>query len=252
MQLSLKAASLKKDQIHLSSPHPLASFEFNAAVAEVFDDMVHRSVPFYAEVQAMQLDLLARCVGEEGALCDLGCSTGTLLARIQQDERLRFRELVGVDDSQAMLAQAKAKLRATPERLPLRLLRADLLDCPLPPSSALLMNYTLQFIRPPARPALLARLCQTLVPGGLLLLSEKVLGETAFTSRLAQEMYLLHKRRQGYSDLEIARKRDQLEHVLVPYKVSEQVQLLQQAGFAEVELFFKWHNFAAFLAIKRP
>ncbi|MCB1051278.1 MAG: carboxy-S-adenosyl-L-methionine synthase CmoA [Acidobacteria bacterium] len=239
-----------KDELFKKQQTKLSEFEFNGDVAQVFDDMVDRSIPFYASVQDMQIDFLEHFQQPEGCFYDLGCSTASLIARIQSDNRISFRELIGIDGSSAMLEKAQSRLVQAPQRLAWRLSCADLKTCQFSDAAAVVLDYTLQFVRPLYRPTLLAQIYRDLRPGGVLLLSEKVLEETGFMSRLFQEMYLQFKRRKGYSDLEIAQKRDKLEHVLVPYKVSEQIELLKHAGFEHVEMFFKWHNFASFIAVK--
>ena len=114
----------------------------------------------------------------------------------------------------------------------------------------IVMNYTLQFIRPLDRPAVLQQCFDGLNLGGILVLSEKILEQSGMTSRLFNDMYYRYKRRMGYSELEISRKREQLENVLVPYKVDEYIELLKSVGFDHVGMFFKWHNFASFIAIR--
>ena len=85
---------------------------------------------------------------------------------------------------------------------------------------------------------------------GLLLLVEKVLGEGSMFNRLFIERYYDVKRRKGYSELEISQKREALENVLIPYQLQENRELLLQAGFPEVDVFFKWYNFCGFVAVK--
>src|SRR4029450_5736475 len=109
-------------------------------------------------------------------------------------------------------------------------------------ASVALMVLTLQFVRPLNRESLLAGLCRGVNEGGCLLLVEKVLGEVPTFNRLFIGHYHELKRRKGYSELEIAQKREALENVLVPYSLEENKQLLRRAGFRHVDVFFKWYN----------
>ena len=54
----------------------------------------------------------------------------------------------------------------------------------------------------------------------------------------------------GYSAEEIERKRLSLEGVLVPVTARMNEDLLRSAGFDQVDCFWRWANFAGWLAIR--
>jgi len=194
---------------------------------------------------------LARHFAQKGsAVYDLGCSTGTLLRNlvraIPAKQKIRF---VGLDNSSAMLNKARGKLKGHLKRC--ELVEADLEgDFELSGASVVIMNYTLQFIPPKRRSAMLKKIYKGLRPGGGLILIEKVRGESDGLNDLFVERYHTYKQSQGYSKLEIAKKREALENVLVPLKPGKNLDLLASAGFRQVDVFFKWFNFAGFLAVK--
>ncbi|HEU4624073.1 MAG TPA: carboxy-S-adenosyl-L-methionine synthase CmoA [Steroidobacteraceae bacterium] len=228
-------------------------FTFDQKVAAVFDDMVSRSVPFYGELQRMLSDLSLQFLPEQdGKVCDLGCSTGTTLDLILSNPGCPpTAHAYGIDNAQAMLDQAREKLATHVGAQRVTLIKADLDDeLQLPPVNVVLMNWTLQFVRPIHREGLLKRIHAALRPGGALLMAEKVLVEDSLLNRLYIELYYRYKARQGYTAEEIQRKRESLENVLVPYRVEENVQLLQRCGFSTVDTCFRWFNWAAFVAIK--
>ncbi len=239
-----------RDELFRKPVRALTDFEFNEDVAAVFDDMLSRSIPFYDEVHRMIVDFVEAFYQPQSALIDLGCSTGATLAKIADDSQVDIHRFVGVDDSEPMLDRARQRFSDHPLASRIVWQNTDLRQVELEDPSVVIMNYTLQFVRPMYRQSVVNRIYQSLRPGGILIVSEKVLEQSTAISRLFIEMYWTFKRRQGYSDLEISRKREQLENVLVPYKVDEQLELLAQAGFGEAEIFFKWHNFASFIAIK--
>jgi tRNA (cmo5U34)-methyltransferase len=244
--------SMEKDSLFRQPMKQVSDFEFNADVANVFDDMLNRSIPFYGAIQQMIADFVDHFYIEGTRVYDLGCSTGSMMVALAQQVP-RIKEIVGVDTSSAMIEkciQRKADLHGQLEPR-LTFLQEDLRQAELEHASAIIMNYTLQFVRPLYREKVVRRLYDALEPGGVLLLSEKVLEKSTDLSRLFIEMYYRFKRRQGYSDLEISQKREMLENVLIPYQVDEQVELLNSCGFSNVEIFFKWHNFASFIAIKK-
>ena len=227
-------------------------FAFDAKVSLVFDDMVSRSVPYYAEVQRLQMELAIQFLPDAPSLVvDLGCSTGTTIDGIASHPacppKARF---FGVDNSPHMLAEARSKLAKHIEGGRIDLLEADVNAVEIPKCNVVLMNWKLQFIRPLYREAVLRRIYEALEPGGALFLSEKVLVSDSSLNRLYIDLYLRYKRSQGYSDEEIQRKREALENVLVPYRIDENRALLTKCGFTTVDEYFRWCNFASLVAIK--
>ncbi len=232
----------------------IVDFSFDAKVSLAFDDMVSRSVPFYAETQRLQTEMAVQFLPDADCLVvDLGCSTGTTLDLIASHPMCppgaRF---LGIDNSPHMLAEARAKLAPHIESGRATLLEADANAVEIPPCNVVLMNWTLQFIRPLYREAVVRRISDALAPGGALFLSEKILVSDSSLNRLYIDLYLQYKRTQGYSDEEIRRKREALENVLVPYRIDENRALLGRSGFSTVDEYFRWCNFVGIVAIKGP
>ncbi len=226
-------------------------FSFNDDVAEVFDDMLNRSVPFYGVVIDGMAQLLRRLVEPGSTVYDLGCSTGATLfelARRLPDMNLHF---VGMDNSPAMISKArrKAGMYAAPPAV--HFVEDDIITADLATPSAVICNYTLQFIRPLVRPQFIRRIHDALPPGGLLIISEKVISHHKRLNREFIGMYHQFKLQRGYSELEIAAKREALENVLIPFSIRENHDLLKEAGFDSVETFFQWFNFASLVAVKQ-
>ena len=233
----------------------IAAFRFDERVAHVFDDMIARSVPYYDEIQRMQAELVLDLLPEERSLtADLGCSTGTTIDRIVNHDRCPDSACFhGIDNSPHMLEEARVKLTDRIDSGQVELEEADLNAClQLPQCDVVLMNWTLQFVRPIHRQALIANIHSALRPGGALFLSEKVLVSDGLLNRLYIEHYLHYKAgRSGYSDEEIRNKREALENVLVPYRIEENYALLERCGFIAVDTYFRWFNFACMIAFKR-
>ena len=243
---------MKRDQLFAAQDRAIAEFDFGSATAEVFDDMLLRSIPLYTELQRMLGEMAATLAQPGSQLYDLGCSTGTTLATLDSSVAEGVT-LVGVDASPAMLAQAAERLAISKRQGRIRLQQADLNDgVVIENASLVLLNLTLQFIRPLRREPLLQQIRAGLRDNGALILVEKVLGNDSLYNRLFTGFYYDMKRRNGYSALEIANKREALENVLVPYRVDENIELLRRNGFTHVEIFFKWYNFAGLLAIAAP
>jgi tRNA (cmo5U34)-methyltransferase len=112
------------------------------------------------------------------------------------------------------------------------------------------MNYTLQFIPQAERTTLMEKIYQGLLPGGALIIAEKVLDSDARQETLFQSLHADFKRAQGYSDIEISQKRASLENVLISETLATHRARLESAGFREIAVWFHCYNFAALLAVK--
>lgn len=238
------------DQVYAIAQPEIADFSFNGTVAAVFDDMLARAVPFYTEIQRMVVEMCADFVQPGTLLVDLGCSTGATLAALDQTVPSGV-DFLGVDNSPHMLERAAKRLSKLSPGRKLDLQATDLnAGVAFDGASVALLVLTLQFIRPLRRAQLVADIHRGLNEQGALILIEKVLGEDSMFNRLFIKYYYDMKRRHGYSDLEIAQKREALENVLIPYKLLENRELLLQTGFRYVDVFFKWYNFCGIVAVK--
>lgn len=226
----------------------MKDFIFDKTVADHFDDMVSRSVPLYSELQRMVAELTGRFAQDGSTVVDLGCSTGTTLELLDDVLQGRGIRLVGIDNSKPMLEKAAVRLAG---RKSCELVQADVNDgLPDISASVVLMNWTLQFVRPLSRDAVIRDIHTKLLPGGCLVLLEKILCAESLLNRLYIDLHYDFKKREGYSASEIAAKRESLENVLVPYRVEENTTLLKRNGFGIVDVFFRWYNWAGFIAVK--
>lgn len=241
-----------RDQIFAEPAKRISDFDFGAKTAAVFDDMLGRSVPFYTEMQRMIGELASDYAAEGTSIYDLGCSTGTTMLKIAENiPRERNVRYVGVDYSPEMLEIAQRKLTESGFDRPFELECGDLNSgVRIDNASVVLLVLTLQFIRPLYRQRLIKSIHDGMTEKGALILVEKVLGENSEFNRLFIHHYYEMKRENGYSDLEIAQKREALENILVPYRLEENKELLREQGFRHVDVFFKWYNFCAIIATK--
>lgn len=241
---------MKQDDIYSKPLEVVKDFVFDKTVAEVFDDMINRSVPFYQEAQLSTALLVKRYASSNTKVYDLGCSTGTTLLELSNCLSDKSITLVGVDSSAAMLKQCKEKLQKYAPDKHIELQQAKLEDIEISSASVVILNWTLQFIPPENRSSVLKRIYNNLLHSGILLLSEKVKHDNKYSEKLFTDMYLDFKRNNSYSELEIAQKREALEQILIPLSISENIELLKQAGFSVVEVYLKFFNFACFLGVK--
>ena len=240
----------REDRLFAEAREMATDFRFDEKTAVVFDDMVARSVPFYDEIQRMTAELCVDFAQSGANLYDLGCATGTtfLLLDDMIAPDVRF---VGVDNSGDMLSEARQKLDNLASGRRVDLVEADLHSpFEMENASVVLLVLTLQFVRPLYREKLVRRIAGAIPENGALILVEKLTSGHTMLNRLFINYYYGYKKRNGYSEVEIAQKREALENVLIPYRVEENHALLHEAGFRHVEEFFRWYNFCGTVAVK--
>jgi tRNA (cmo5U34)-methyltransferase len=212
--------------------------------------MLQRSVPMYQECQDLSVHWCAKYAKPSTSVYDLGCSTGKFLLKLSEElKHPKNIKLIGLDNSVAMLKKAKETLKNSP--LSCTMVETDLnKNLSIENASVVVMNYTLQFIKLDNRLAILKSIYAGLDSGGSLILIEKVKSDIPDLNKTFIEFHHQFKEENGYSKLEISQKREALENVLIPWTVEQNSALIQSAGFATVDLFFKWNNFAGFIALK--
>ncbi|MFC1778922.1 carboxy-S-adenosyl-L-methionine synthase CmoA [Thermodesulfobacteriota bacterium] len=241
----------KQDEIYASPLNEIIDFDFDEKVAEVFPDMIQRSVPGYGTMIST-IGILAAKYAQPSSRCyDLGCSLGAVSLSMRQRINQPDCKIIAVDNSEAMVERGMELLASdSSSRVPVEMVCADIQDIAIENASVVVLNFTLQFIPLDHRLALITRIYQGLKPGGVLILSEKM----AFDDQLKQDFHTeAHhdfKRANGYSDLEISQKRTALERVMIPESLTCHKQRLQDAGFSMSEVWFQCFNFASMIAIK--
>ncbi|MDF3931481.1 carboxy-S-adenosyl-L-methionine synthase CmoA [Pseudomonas citronellolis] len=243
----------ESDRIFAQPQAQVADFTFNEDVARVFPDMIKRSVPGYPTIVENIGVLGARFARPHSLIYDLGCSLGAVTQALRRHVKSDGCRVIGVDNSAAMLERCREYLSAQDamyqELLPAELLEADILQLDFQPCSLVALNFTLQFIAPEQRLELLERIRASLLPGGALILSEKLRFSDAAEQELLNELHLDFKRANGYSELEIAQKRTAIENVMRPDTLEQHRERLAQAGFSKVVLWFQCLNFCSLVAL---
>jgi tRNA (cmo5U34)-methyltransferase len=242
----------KSDNIYQKKLSQVSNFEFDQQVADVFQDMISRSVPGYTQIIDL-LPTLSRQFSINGAnYYDLGCSLGAGVVALAQGLRGTSANIVGVDNSDAMVERAidKLNLLETPDKMSVSIECADILEYGLEDAAMVLMNFTLQFIDPKDRMTVINNIYGSLKPGGVLVLSEKLRFSDQATNQLYIDIYHQYKADQGYSELEISQKRDAIENVLIPEDLATHVTRLSDSGFKTITPWIQNLQFVSLLAIK--
>lgn len=240
-----------KDTLYSSPIDTVGSFTFDHAVASVFPDMLQRSIPGYQSIISA-IGLLAERYAQDDSICyDLGCSLGAATFSMRHQISAKRCKIVAVDQSDAMIQKFKSFLQKDRDNtIDVDVLCADIRDIKIEKASVVVLNFTLLFIPIEDRLKFLEKIYQGLLPGGILILSEKLTFDDPRQHDLHIDLHHSFKKSQGYSDLEVSQKRSALENVLLPETLPTHQQRLKCAGFSSCEVWFQYFNFASMIAIK--
>jgi tRNA (cmo5U34)-methyltransferase len=238
-----------RDTIY-QSDDPVAAFVFDDKVAAVFPDMINRSVPGYSTIVSM-IGTFAERYGQPDSRCyDLGCSLGAATLAMRHHLKAPGCRIVAVDNSAAMINRCREVLDQDQSEVPVDLVCADIADIEITNASVVVMNFTLQFISPDTREALIRRIAAGLKPGGMLVLSEKIHFEDPALNQLFIDLHHRFKEQNGYTQTEISRKRAAIENVLIPESLRVHESRLLGCGFSSFAVWFQCFNFASMVAVK--
>ncbi len=241
---------MSKDTLFSAPIEKLGDFTFDESVAEVFPDMIQRSVPGYSNIITAIGMLASRFVTEHSNIYDLGCSRGAGILWIRRNVEKSGIKIIGVDNSEPMVERCRRHLEAYHSDIPVEILCDDIRHIEIENASMVVLNFTLQFLPREDRLALLRKIYQGLNPNGVLVLSEKFTFEDHTINELLIDLHHTFKRANGYSELEVSQKRTALENVMLTDSIDTHKARLKQAGFSQVELWFQCFNFGSMVAIK--
>ncbi|OIP98977.1 MAG: carboxy-S-adenosyl-L-methionine synthase CmoA [Zetaproteobacteria bacterium CG2_30_46_52] len=233
---------------NLFAQKDVKSFVFDADVTRVFEDMIKRSVPGYGLTLQMISLIAAQYAQAHSKLYDLGCSLGASTLAMSHAVQGRDCSIVGVDNSEAMLKACAINVQASPT--PVHLLLGNIEEVDIADASVVVLNFTLQFIAKEKRDALMQKIYAGMRPGGVLVLSEKVAFDDDFEQEAQIQLHESFKKAQGYSEMEVSRKRQSIENVLIPETMETHHARLEKAGFAHSQTWFQCFNFVSMLAYK--
>ena len=240
----------KRDSLYANIKTEIDEFVFDDNVADVFDDMIHRSVPGYDAIIAMT-GVLAERYAKPGTRCyDLGCSLGAVTLEIEKNLKDRGCSIIAVDNSAAMV-QRLQNIVANDHRInSVEVRQEDIRDTQVSNASVVVMNFTLQFIPLDERVRIIQNIYDGLLPGSIFVLSEKIAFPDNRENDFQIDMHHEFKKLHGYSELEISQKRAALENVLIPDTRTTHLDRLKQAGFQQVYVWFQCFNFISVVAVK--
>jgi len=240
----------KKDKLFSKKLSEINNFNFDEKVAEVFPDMIKRSVPGYESI-IHHLGTFARLfVTDNSNVYDLGSSLGAASMSIRRNITSKGVKIFAVDNSEAMVERSQKIFNAYASDVDIEVLLDSIENIDIKNASMVVLNFTLQFVEKSQRCLLLEKIAKGLNSGGLLVLSEKIHFNNPVTQKLIDDMHFDFKRENGYSELEISQKREALQDILIPETFDEHRNRLISSGFRSADIWYQQYNFASMVAIK--
>lgn len=239
-----------KDTIFAAPIEKLGDFTFDESVAEVFPDMIQRSIPGYSNIITAIGMLAERFVKADSNVYDLGCSRGAATLSVRRNIHQPNVKIIGVDNSPPMVERCRRHINAYHSDVPVEILCDDIRNIAIHNASMVILNFTLQFLPTEDRLSLLEKIYHGLNPNGVLVLSEKFRFTEEKINALLIDLHHQFKRANGYSELEVSQKRTALENVMRTDGIDLHKVRLKNIGFSQVELWFQCFNFGSMIAIK--
>lgn len=252
------------DTIYASPQSNISRFSFDHSVADVFADMIERSVPGYNNIIQMteiiaQQNALENGDIDDGRYYDLGCSLGASLLAMRRGvakayqnklDSIGLTSITGIDNSEAMVNRCQTYVDQDKTAIPVTVRCEDIQNTPIIKAMMVTLNFTLQFIAIENRLELLQKIHSGMNSNGALILSEKVQFNNKTQQATLERLHYDFKSANGYSEMEISQKRSALENVLVPETIEIHKERLAQAGFSKAEVWFQCFNFISLIAYK--
>ncbi len=237
-----------------AEPQSTSDFVFDDRVASVFGDMIDRSVPGYATTISTIGEIARRSVTPGSYCYDLGSSLGAATIAMRHGIQSEHCRIIAADSSPAMVERGKellaADVAAYESDVVVDMICADIRDVHIENASLVVLNFTLQFLPISDRLHVLQEISKGMLPGGKLILSEKIRFPDEAIDQLNTELHERFKLQHGYSELEISQKRSALENLLVPETKEVHKERLKEAGFSRVDVWYQCFNFVSIIAVK--
>jgi tRNA (cmo5U34)-methyltransferase len=237
--------NLKQDNVM-----PINKWQFDEEVADVFDNMLERSIPQYDVMRSTCFDLAVQFQLKGKDIVDIGCAGGEAIASLVDRFGAQNR-FIGLEISESMIKATRKRFEGYIDTNVVDIRKHDLRQ-KLPNFSACVVMsvLTIQFTPIEHRQRIIQDVCDNLIEKGAFIFVEKVLGANSYIDNVFVKNYLSLKSKNGYSQDQIERKKLSLEGVLVPVTAKWNEELLKMSGFKSIDCFWRWMNFAGWIAIK--
>ena len=239
-----------KDKIFGDPLYNIVDFNFDDKVANVFGDMLKRSIPGYSAIISAVGMLTKLYAKPNSNYYDLGSSLGASALAMRRNINHPNCKVIAIDNSEAMVKRSRDIIGMDNSPTPIEIFCDDIRNWKIENATVVVLNYTLQFISPKNRDQIIQNIFDGLNDGGILILSEKIVFEDEKLRDRQIERYHNYKRLNGYSDIEISKKKDALENVLIPETIEMHKNRLRSAGFKTADVWHQAFNFISIVAEK--
>ena len=241
---------VKKDSIYKGDNSNDLPFSFNEEVVEVFENMIHRSVPGYASSLRLIKTLTVKYFQKNSRCYDLGCSLGAATQSLFRATEGKEGKIIAVDNSKAMIDSCKQRFVDLIKSGRVEFIEQDITSIEISNASIVVINFVLQFLNVSERISLLERVYEGMISRGRLVLSEKIHFDSEFRTEVLSKLHHRFKSDNDYTEMEISRKRDALEGILVTDTEIEHLQRLESIGFKKVRKEMSNLNFMTLVVEK--
>lgn len=225
-----------------------SNWKFDESVVPVFDEHVKQSVPLYDEIHNLVTDISGWFLDDRTNVYDIGTSTGKVISSLLSKYSNKEINYIGIDNSIEMVKKAKENLSLFSN---VDISNVDITQNYMFENASLITSIlTIQFIQEKHRQNLVNRIYNGLNKGSAFIMVEKVVGSNARFNEIWTELYHELKLKNGLTEQHVFAKSKAIRGVMKPYTVEENLEMLNNAGFKDIDIFFKWNNFVGFVAIK--
>ena len=216
-------------------------WKFDSKVCLEFDSHVRKNVPFYEYMHGLVKDISAFFITKDSNVYDLGCSTGFASSYLSNNKK---GNVIGIDEKEDMINIARNRVKNA------TFYKGQIIDYKYFNSSFALSFLTAHFIKHNERDLLIKNVYSGLNEGGAFCLVEKIFSESPRIQEIFNGMLLDFKIKNGFSYEETIKKNQSLRGCLIPRSIDQNIKSLKDAGFKEVDSFFRVQNFVGLIAIK--
>lgn len=234
---------------NIDNVSPNGKWEFDSEVARCFADMLERSIPDYRSMRSLVYEIGEKFIIPGTWITDIGCSTGLAIEPFYQKHGQENQYFL-CDNSAAMLEECRSKFSVGIGAGFVKCVNGNFFEVEMPLANSLVLSIlSMQFMPTSYRQKMLNDIYDHMLYGGALVFVEKVVADGGADDLLV-DLYYEMKRRNGYTMEKIVEKRKSLENVLSPLKPGWNVDMLYEAGFKVVDMFWRCLNFCGWIAIK--
>ena len=231
----------------------MADFTF-AHREEGFDEHIDGSIRGYSNLLDDVVSLSRYFVEDDTNVYDLGCSTGKVTKRLIQEnwDHCKRANWIGIeiaDGFDANLVKREREILRWEANSYVSFIKEDVRDSNIENASFITSLFTLQFMPPKDREETIKKIYKGLNKGGAFIFSEKTICENAKFQDMLTFNYYDYKRK-TFSTEDIMDKERTLRHMMKPNTWNELLSMLYDAGFSDVQPFWRNFMFVGAIAVK--